>query len=185
MTRRNIGVAVELPEPVARELQGWRERLGDPSAARIVPHVTLLPPTAVRQDRLPAVEEHLREVAGQGHPFDIRLRGSATFRPVSPVVFVPLVEGISECEQLAARVRSGPLARALTFPYHPHVTIAQDVPEEALDRGYRELASYDAQFRVWGLQLFEQGPDGVWRPQRDFPFRHGTPGPQQARGTRW
>jgi hypothetical protein len=65
------------------------------------------------------------------------------------------------------------------------VTIAQDVTDEALDRGYEELAEYDARFRVWGVQLFERGTDEVWRPQRDFPFQHATPGPQPPRTTRW
>jgi 2'-5' RNA ligase len=185
VTRRKIGIAIGLPEPVADELQGWREKLGDPSAARIVPHVTLLPPTAVSTALLPRVEEHLRVVAEYGRPFEIRLRGTATFRPVTPVVFVPLVEGIAECELLAERVRSGPLSRDLSYPYHPHVTVAQDVPDEALDRGYAALSEYDARFRVWGLQMFEQGIDGVWRPQRDFPFGHATPGPQPPPRHSW
>src|SRR5947199_7909031 len=94
---RNIGVAIGIPEPYGRELQGWRERLGDPNAKRIVPHVTLLPPTPVATEALPAIEEHLRKVASEEQPFQMRLRGSATFLPVSPVVFVPLVQGISEC----------------------------------------------------------------------------------------
>jgi 2'-5' RNA ligase len=176
-TRRDIGIALGLPEPIATELQAWRERLGDPSARRIVPHVTLLPPTAARPERLADIEEHLRRVAAGFAPFRVHLRGSATFRPVSPVVFVPLVQGIRECELLAAEVRAGPLARALRFAYHPHVTIAQDVPDAALERGSRELASYDAAFQAWGFQLFEQGSDRVWRTQRDFPFGHATPGP--------
>lgn len=183
-TRRDIGVALGLPDPIARELQAWRERLGDPSARRIVPHVTLLPPTAVRQDRMPAIEEHLRAVAEGMAPFVVRLRGSATFRPLSPVVFVPLVQGISECELLASAVRAGPLARALRFPYHPHVTIAQDVPDEALDRGYAELAGYEASFQAWGFSLFEQDAEHVWHPQLDFPFGCAGPGPQR-RPTRW
>ena len=179
MSRRDIGIAIGLPEPIAGELQGWREKLGDPSALRIVPHVTLLPPTAVRDSRMADVEEHLRTVAEAMSPFTIRLRGSATFRPISPVVFVPLVQGISECELLAEAVRRGPLARALRFPYHPHVTIAQEVPEEALERGAQELADFRAEFRVWGFQLYEKDAHDVWRPQRDFPFGHATPGPQQ------
>src|SRR3954466_15460943 len=93
---RSIGVAIGLPEPFNSELQRWRERLGDPNAARIPPHVTLLPPTEVPPDSLPANEERLRLVAMAETEFDIRLRGSATFRRVSPVVFVPLVQGISE-----------------------------------------------------------------------------------------
>lgn len=175
---RSIGVAIALPEPLNSELQAWRERLGDPNARRIVPHVTLLPPTEVPADALPAIEEHLRLVAVAARPFSIRLRGSATFRPVSPVVFVSLVEGIAECELLESQVRRGPLARETRFPYHPHVTVAHDLPDAALDRAYEALADFEAAFSVTGLTLFERGPDEVWRPQRDLVFgAGGLPGP--------
>jgi 2'-5' RNA ligase len=180
MSRREFGVAIGLPEPIHSELQGWRERLGDPHAADIPPHITLLPPTALPDATLPEVEEHLREVAAGEEAFDVHLRGSSTFRPVSPVVFVPLVMGISGCERVEAKVRSGPLARTLNFPYHPHVTVAHDVGEGLLDEAFDALAPYDARFQVWGFTLFEQGPDKVWRPQRDYPFgRGGLPGPPE------
>jgi 2'-5' RNA ligase len=176
---RDIGVAIGIPEPYGRELQGWRERLGDPNAKRIVPHVTLLPPTTVPSAQLPAIEEHLRTIAADEVIFEIKLRGSATFLPVSPVVFVPLVQGISECERLEAKVRSGPLARELRFPYHPHVTVAHDLPLDALGRAFEQVRGYEASFRVWGFTLFEQDVDGTWRPQRDFVFGGGgMPGPE-------
>jgi len=177
MPRRDIGVAIGIPEPYTSELQGWRERLGDPNARQIPPHVTLLPPTAMRSDALPAVEEHLLEVARRHEPFVMHLRGSGTFRPISPVVFVPLVQGIGECERLEAQVRTGPLLRDVSFPYHPHVTVAHEVSEEQLDLAFEELAGYDARFRVWGFTMFEKGRDNVWRPQRDFPFESPLPGP--------
>jgi 2'-5' RNA ligase len=181
--RGDFGVAIGLPEPYTSELQGWRERLGDPNAAGIPPHITLLPPTALHGEELPEVEEHLRRIAAGESPFEVHLRGSATFRPVSPVVFVPLVRGISECERVEAQVRTGPLARALAFPYHPHVTVAHDLGEDALDRAFAELADYEARFTVWGFTLFEQGRDQVWRPQRDFPFgAGGLPGPVEPPG---
>ena len=83
-------------------------------------------------------------VATTFRPFDIRLRGSATFLPVSPVVFVPLVQGIAECEQLEVKVRSGPLARDVQYTYHPHVTVAHDLPDDALYNAWTALSSYDA-----------------------------------------
>jgi 2'-5' RNA ligase len=176
--RRSIGVAIGIPEPYHRELQGWRERLGDPNARRIVPHITLLPPTDVEPDALAAIDEHLRKVAADEDYFDIRLRGSATFQPVSPVVFVPLVQGIADCERLEAKVRSGPLQRDVRFPYHPHVTVAHDLPADALDRAFAMLSTYEAAFRVRGFTLFEQGADETWRPQRDYVFgAEGLPGP--------
>lgn len=173
---RDIGVSINIPEPYTSELQGWRERLGDPNASSIPPHVTLLPPVSLDTSVLADVEEHLRVIASRSPVFTMHLRGSGTFRPLSPVVFVTLSQGIAECEVLERSVRSGPLARELAFPYHPHVTVAHDVAEPLLDEAFDELASYDARFSVWGFSLFEKGRDDVWRPQRDFPFDGPFPG---------
>ena len=170
MARRDFGVAIGLPEPYTTELQAWRERLGDPNASGIPPHVTLLPPTALPDESLPEVEEHLRRIAAAESPFEMHLRGSATFRPVSPVVFVPLVRGISECERVEAQVRSGPLARTLSFPYHPHVTVAQDVPGDALDAVFEDLAGFSARFGVNGFTLFSHGGEGPWQRRREYPL---------------
>ena len=170
MPRHNLGVAIGIPEPYRSELQDWREQLGDPQAKFIPPHVTLLPPTAVPVERIGMVEDHLRALARREAAFHIVLRGSATFRPVSPVVFVPLAAGISDCERLERQVRSGPLERSTRFNYHPHVTVVHDVPEDALDRAFEKLADYRAEFDVGSFQLFEQDPNEVWQPIREFFF---------------
>jgi 2'-5' RNA ligase len=175
MTARDIGVAIGLPEPYHAELQSWRERLGDPNAADVPPHITLVPPTPLAPDELPGIIEHLRRVAETEQAFHIHLRGTGTFRPVSPVVFIALAQGISACERVQAAVRTGPLARPLTFPYHPHVTVAHDLPEESLDAAFDKLADYEAEFDAWGFTLFERGADGAWRPQLDFPFGFPIP----------
>ena len=183
MSSRSFGVAIGLPEPWTSELQRWREELGDPNAECIPPHVTLLPPTCLDERELAVVEEHLRDVAASERPFEVHLRGSASFRPVSPVVFVPLVEGIADCERVEERVRSGPLRRELRFPYHPHVTVAHDLDEAGLDRAFAALEGYEAKFPVWGFTLFEQDGGGVWRPQRDFAFGSGgVSGPEAPPG---
>jgi 2'-5' RNA ligase len=94
---------------------------------------------------------------------------------VSPVVFIALAQGISACERVQAAVRTGPLTRSLAFPYHPHVTVAHDLPEPALDNAFRSLGDYEAEFDAWGFTLFERGVDGAWRPQLDFPFGFPIP----------
>jgi 2'-5' RNA ligase len=119
---------------------------------------------------LAAVDAHLLDVATRFPSFRIRLRGTATFRPISPVVFVPLAEGISSCEVLQSQVRSGPLDVALRFPYHPHVTVAHDLDKESLDSAFDALADYDCLFEVTAFSRYEHGCDGVWRPRRDFPL---------------
>jgi 2'-5' RNA ligase len=122
-----IGVALSIPEPWASELQDYRTGL-DPAAARVPTHITLIPPTDIDDDTLAVVENHLDKVAEAGAAFAVHLRGTGTFRPVSPVVFISLAEGISQTEQLAAAVRSGPLDVDVEFPFHPHVTVAHRGP---------------------------------------------------------
>ncbi len=165
-----IGVAVPIPEPYGGELQGWRRAFGDPLADAIPSHITLLPPTEVVAAELAVVEKHLTAIAAAGAPFHVHLRGTATFRPVSPVVFVVVAQGISHCEMLSKAVRTGPLPGGLSFPYHPHVTVAHHVPDQALDRAFAELADYEAGFDVTAFSLYEHGADEVWRPRRSFPL---------------
>jgi len=171
-----IGVAIAIPDPYGEELRIARLRCGDPLATAIPTHVTLLPPTEVDPAAAQAIDEHLKKVAHDASTFSMLLRGTGTFRPVSPVVFVQVAAGLVECERLAAQVRSGPLAgRELAFPYHPHVTIAHDTPEAALDLAFEELADYDASFGVGGFSLYRHGADGVWRPVRAYEFGDARP----------
>ncbi len=110
-----IGVAIAIPEPWASDLQDYRTSIGDTTASQIPTHITLLPPFEVDDADIPAVSEHLAAAAAKVDPFTIHLRGTGTFRPVSPVVFVTVVEGISWCELLADAVRRGPLSVDLSF----------------------------------------------------------------------
>jgi 2'-5' RNA ligase len=168
-----IGVAIAVPEPYASQLQMHRATFGDPLAMAIPSHITLVPPTDVG-DGLEPVCDHLGVVAGKHRAFRLRLRGTATFRPVSPVVFVNVTEGISSCELLANDVRQGPLGQDLVFPYHPHVTVAHHLDESALDEAYAALADYECTFDVDAFSLYVHGDDGVWRPQATFALRRAT-----------
>ena len=124
-----IGVAIALPPHYAAQVRSVREAAGDPLAEVVPPHITLLPPTAVDIESLDDVMCHLRSVAAGTQPFDVRLDEVGTFRPVSPVVYLGLRSGAQECDRLQERVRDrrGPLARSLSFPFHPHVTLAHEV----------------------------------------------------------
>jgi 2'-5' RNA ligase len=172
MTADNIllGVAIAIPEPHAATLAKWRRAVGDPAADLVFPHVTLLPPTAVAADTLPDVEAHLAEAAATHHPFVMHLSGTGTFRPLSPVVFIQVATGVSDCEVLESRIRRGVLGRELEFPYHPHVTVAQDIADAGLDEAYDGLAGFVARFRVDGFVLFSRDADGRWQWRKEFPL---------------
>lgn len=176
-----IGVSIAVPEPHGSQLQQLRAGFGDAAAHGIPTHVTLLPPTEVDASLLPAIEAHLAEVAAAGRPFPMRLSGTGTFRPLSPVVFVQVAEGAEACAWLQKQVRdaSGPVARDLQFPYHPHVTVAHGIDDAAMDRAFEELADYEAEWPCTDFALYEQGADGVWRKLREFTFG-GVVVPPQA-----
>ncbi len=165
-----IGVAIAVPEPWGGRLQDFRSELGDETATGIPTHITLMPPFDVARGEMAAVEQHLAEASALNTAFTVHLRGTGTFRPVSPVVFVTLAEGISGCEQLAGSVRRGPLACELTFPYHPHVTVAHHLGEDAMDRAFRELADFECTFEADRFSLYVHNSDDGWVPTRDYPM---------------
>jgi 2'-5' RNA ligase len=169
-----IGVAVAIPEPWATELQDYRSAVGDTTAAMIPTHITLVPPTEVAGHELDGIEAHLAAAAHRVAAFSVHLRGTGTFRPTSPVVFVSLVEGISQCEELAAVIRRGPLAMELPFPFHPHVTIAHHLTDGQLDRAFEELADFECEFDVEDFALYVHDVSRGWRPTRTFTLQPGT-----------
>ena len=175
-----IGVSIAVPEPHGSLLQERRAGFGDAAAHGIPTHVTLLPPTEVADTALTAIEAHLTEVAASGRPFPMKLSGTGTFRPLSPVVFVQVAQGAEACTWLQKQVRdaSGPVARELQFPYHPHVTVAHGIDEAAMDRAFEELGDFEAEWPCTGFALYEQGADGVWRKLREFTFGGSVVPPQ-------
>jgi 2'-5' RNA ligase len=168
------GVAIAVPEPWGARLQEYRMALGDESATGIPTHITLMPPYEIDPAHLPRVEQHLAEASATNRAFRVHLRGTGTFRPVSPVVFVTVVEGISGCEQLALSIRRGPLAADLQFPYHPHVTVAHHLDDERLDRAFADLADFDCAFDATHFSLYVHRDSSGWVPTRDFPLTAGA-----------
>ncbi len=179
---RTIGVAIAIPEPWGTLLNSIRHRVGDPAARQVPTHLTLLCPTGVA-DGDGGIESHLADVAARTRPFELWLRNAGTFRPVTPVVYVAVASGATACARLAARIRSGPLARELRFPYHPHVTVAQEVPEDALDRAYDAVAGFSARFPVTGFTGYRRDPDGTWYAHREYPLLGRVVPAPRTRGT--
>ena len=169
-----IGVAIAVPDPWGARLQEYRTALGDDSAVGIPTHITLMPPFEVDKADLPKVEQHLAEAAAINRAFTVHLRGTGTFRPVSPVVFVTVVEGISGCEQLALSIRRGPLATDLQFPYHPHVTVAHELDDALLDQAFDELAEFECAWEADTFSLYIHDAGEGWVPTRNFTLTAGA-----------
>lgn len=163
-----IGVLITLPDPAGSELDDYRRSIGDQGVEEVPSHITLIPPTEVADADLDEIGTHLAAAARRHEAFRVLLRGTATFRPVSPVVFVALAEGISQTEQLAADLRRGPLAVELQYPYHPHVTVAHHLDDDVLDKAFDDLAGFESAFEVTGFDVFTHDEDAGWRATRGF-----------------
>jgi 2'-5' RNA ligase len=155
-----VGIVIGLPLDLSDELERWRASFGDPMAAVVPPHITLV--TGTTSENWDTAKEHARLVAATGRPFRMRLRGTGTFRPVSPVVYLNVVEGWDECVRLHTLLQSGPLDHDPEFAYHPHLTVAHDVTEAGMDHAMTVLKDYEAEFLVQKVGLFEHDSRGLW-----------------------
>jgi 8-oxo-dGTP pyrophosphatase MutT (NUDIX family)/2'-5' RNA ligase len=144
-------------------VQAWRRALGDPAAERIEPHLTLVPPQTVTEHDLDGAAGLLERAAAEAVPFLVALDGAATFLPDSAVAYLVVREGGPALAQLDAAFRAPPLDRR-THPFHPHVTVAQDLPAGRIEAAARELAGFRAAFPVRELVLLREDGDKVWRP---------------------
>ena len=169
-----IGVALAVPEPWGEQLQDYRASLGDVTAKGIPTHITLMPPFEVEPDALPAVEAHLADAAARKTAFRVHLRGTGTFRPVSPVVFVTVVRGISQCEQLAMSIRRGPWPPS-SRSHHPHVTVAHHLDDPLLDRAFDDLSTFECQFDADHFLLYVHDAEMGWQPTCRFALAPGGP----------
>lgn len=168
--RLRLGVALLVPRPAADEIDVLRRACGDGALGRIAPHCTLVPPVNVRQDRLEEAIEVLRTSAAATSPLAVALGPPTTFLPDNPVLYLP-VEDAGEVHQLRDRVFTEPLARALTWPFHPHVTLVDGGSPERLAAAVDVLSGYRAEVTFDSVHLLQEQRDGegrrVWRPIAD------------------
>lgn len=163
-----IGISIPIPEPYGSQLRAMRASFGDPMAETVPSHVTLIPPLDYEPEEIEGVHASLERASATLPPFPMRLRGTGTFRPVSPVVFVAVSQGISYTEMLAKCVRDALDVPEPDFPFHPHVTVAHNLDDASLDRAYDELRLFECQFSVDEFALYYHQGELGWVPQRSF-----------------
>jgi len=172
MPRLRLGVALLLEPPVADEVDGLRRALGDRSLARVPPHVTLVPPVNVRVDEMGAVLAVMRAAAAATPVLHLTLGPPETFLPANPVLYLPVGGDVEIVHALRDRVFVPPLARTLTWPFVPHVTLADDAGADRVDASARVLAGYQAAVAVDRVHLLQEVRDGEprWQPLADVEF---------------
>lgn len=167
-SRRRLGVALLLDPPVADEVDGLRRALGDPSLGKIPPHLTLVPPVNVRGDDLTAALSRLRQAAARlGGPLRLTLGPVRTFLPDNPVLYLGVGGELDGLTVLRHAVFVSPLARPLTWPWVPHVTLADSAPPERITAAVAALDRYAATADIDRIVLLEERAGRVWEPLAD------------------
>jgi 2'-5' RNA ligase len=172
MARLRLGVALLLPSPLAEEVDGLRRAVGDRSLGRVPPHITLVPPVNVRRDDLSRALAVLRAAAAATpRALTVALGAPTSFLPANPVLYLPLQDGVDAVRTLRQRVWVPPLTRSLTWPFVPHVTLADAASPERIEAAIAALSSYAAVATIERVHLLaEYRPGPQWRPLADVAF---------------
>ncbi len=166
-----LGVALLLPSPHAEEIDGLRRALGDPALDRVPAHLTLVPPVNVADRDLRDALDVLAAAAAATRPFSLVVGPPTSFWPDNPVIHLPAEGDVAALQDLRQRVFRPPLARPLTWPFVPHVTIADEAAPATIEAAVSALSSYRAAVRFEAVHLLQEGPQRRWTVAADAAFR--------------
>lgn len=171
MPRKRLGVALLVPAPQSEEVDGLRRALGDGALGRVPAHLTLVPPVNVAERDLGDALELLGAAAAVTSPFTLSLGPPATFWPDAPVVHLAAGGDVVALDRLRERVFQPPLARTLSWPFVPHVTLADEAAPDRIEAAVTALGSYRTEVRFERVHLLEEGQGRVWSVAADAAFR--------------
>jgi 2'-5' RNA ligase len=75
--------------------------------------------------------DQVRDLTEGQAPFDVKLEGIRKF-PVTNVIYIEVGAGARELYRMHDAINSRALAFDEPFVYHPHITLAQEIPPDAV-----------------------------------------------------
>src|ERR1022692_4448535 len=121
-----FALVMYIPGPLGIFLDDLRRELAphcNPHA-----HVSVLPPRSLALG-WEAASQHARALTESWPAFDVELTGIEVF-PVTEVIYIQLGAGAGELRRMHAAMSTGALEFPEPSPYHPHITLAQELPHE-------------------------------------------------------
>lgn len=150
--------------PLAEYLTRLRGELVPECEAKA--HLTILPPRPIRG----SIDHASRELAQNLQEFGPILveLGDVEIFADSRVIFVSVKAGHAELERMHDALNVGATAFEEPFPYHPHITLAQDLPDEliagVLERARRHWTNWPhpRSFMVEKLTFVQNTLENRW-----------------------
>ena len=170
MPKRRLGVVLLIPSPADREVDGLRRACGDGMLGPVPPHITLVPPVNVREDALSDALGVVRRGAAATRPLRLSIGPPATFLPVNPVLYLSVGGELDGLVDLRDRIFSGPLQRPLSWPFVPHVTVAEAIEEDRITAALVALSSYRTDVVIDRVHVLEEQPGRSWVALADYPL---------------
>jgi len=171
-----FALVVYIPDPLARFLDDLRRELTPGCLPRA--HVTILPPRSLAVG-VGAATETARAVVSGFAPFDI-VPGEVEIFRATNVIYIGIKEGERQLREIYGALNQGPLACAGPFPYHPHITLAQDLTPDRVQALYqlarKRWATFPASRRIHAERacFVQSRADAAWLDLAEFRFQ-GVP----------
>jgi 2'-5' RNA ligase len=163
-TLGQFALVAYIPDPLARFLDDLR--LEFTPGCRPHAHVTILPPRPLESELKGAIQRMTEDIRGAA-PFPVDL-GEIEIFEASHVIYLGLTRGADELRHLYSALNCGCLKYTENFPYHPHITIAQNILSEDAARmvpiAKRKWAEYRGprSFMVSVLSFVQHVAPSIW-----------------------
>jgi 2'-5' RNA ligase len=160
----SFALVTYVPQPLGAFLDDLRLELVPGCLPRA--HVTILPPRPLEitpEQAWSYIQSRIQEVP----PFEVELTRVEIF-DVTQVIYLAIGAGSEELKRLHALANTGPVAFAEPFPYHPHITLAQQLPPEEVAKAYevavRRWAEcpYERRFSVETITFVQNSDENRW-----------------------
>jgi len=159
-----FALVIYVPDPLGRFLDDLRRELvphDNPHA-----HVSVLPPRPLEVEWQSASSQ-TRMLVEAWPPFDVELTTVEVF-PATDVIYLEVGSGAAELRLMHDAISTRDLQCLEPFPYHPHITLAQDIAHdnvpalhERAGRRWREFPG-SRSFRVERAVFVQHTKAGRW-----------------------
>lgn len=125
-----FALVIYIPDPLGRFLDDLRVELVPSYKPHA--HVSVLPPRALSISSGQGCG-HARQLAAEFAPFEIELGDVEVFE-ATKVIYLSVKKGHSELREMYGAVSCGCLEYREVYPYHPHITLAQEFLHDDVER---------------------------------------------------